>query len=696
MKDDTMQINFSQSRQDSVLPRIKFLGELIARLDREYYVLNMPSVSDLEYDKLLAELAQLEREHPEYIQPGSPSGRVAGEPLKEFGELNHETPMLSLGNSYNISDLREFETRVLKDLNALRPPSATLSSRDISYCVELKFDGLSISLVYKRGVLHRAATRGNGRIGEDVTQNIKTIKQVPLTLPLDCDITVRGEIFMPRDVFASLNKEREEAGEQVFANPRNAAAGSVRQLDSRITRQRKLNIFLYNIASAPAIYESGEKEARIKTFERHSETLSFLSSLGFCVCENYSVLNGIEEVIEYIEKWDSLRHNLNYDTDGMVVKIDALDYYETLGYTAKSPRFAIAYKYAPERAETLVESIEIQVGKMGTLTPVANLKTVALGGTKISRASLHNAEEIAAKDIRVGDYVIIEKAGEIIPQVVEVVFSKRPEGSMPFEMPSTCPACGSKVIKNEGEVALRCSSISCKAQLVRKAQFFVSKHALDFEGFGEKIVESLVENGVISNMADILKLTQIDFLKLPRFGDKLAEKLSEEIASKKNTSLARLITALQIPLVGETTAAALASHFKTMERFIAANADELLKINEVGERIALSIKNFFENESNMKTIEAIFASGLKTISETNVSAVSQKLAGATFVLTGTLPVSREKAEELIETNGGSCPAAVSKKTSYLLLGENPGSKYEKALKLGVKVISYEDLLKLVE
>ncbi|HNY11578.1 MAG TPA: NAD-dependent DNA ligase LigA [Candidatus Wallbacteria bacterium] len=683
MSENNMEFNFEPDPQK----RIAELTELINRCDHAYYILHQPLIPDFEYDKKLKELEELEGIYPNLKRNDSPTGHVAGGTQKLFKEVRHEVPMLSLSNSYNIGDLYDFETRVMKDLSITDP-------KDVEYCVELKFDGLSMSLIYEKGMLIKAATRGDGKIGEDVTQNVITIKTIPLKLAESIDITVRGEVYMPHKVFAELNETRETMGEAVFANPRNAAAGSIRQLDPKITGSRKLDIFLYNVASTPKIYnKSGE--ARPEIFSKHSESLKFIEALGFPVCEHCAVIRGMEDVIKHINEWDEKRHKLSYDTDGMVIKVNNLGFYERLGFTAKSPKFAVAYKFAPERAETVIESIDIQVGKMGTLTPVANLKPVSLSGTKIARASLHNADEIAAKDIRVGDHVIIEKAGEIIPQVVEVVMAKRQPDSLPFKMPEKCPVCGSDAVKNEGEAALKCVSISCKAQLIRKISFFVSKHALDIEGFGEKIVETVVSQGAAEDMADILRMTPEDFLKLPRFAEKSAAKLAAEIAAKKKTSLARFITALQIPFVGETTAGALASHFKNFEKFKSATSEDYLLVNEVGEKIAASICRFFDNEINLKTIKKMFDNGLEIIAAENVTAVSEKLSGKTFVITGTLPVGRDEAEKLIEANGGHSSSSISKKTSYLLCGENAGSKLDKAEKLGVPVINFEKLLELI-
>jgi DNA ligase (NAD+) len=718
MADDTIGLNFDEKTQGAstaaapgveaakaapevlasvaeAFERIKFLVEQINKYDYQYYVLNRPSVSDLEYDRAMAELAGLEKSHPEFKVPDSPTTRVCGAAAKEFGQITHETQMLSLANSYSVGDLIDFETRILKELNITRAAGELLKPEDIQYCVELKIDGASISLIYERGVLKSAATRGDGRTGEDVTANVITIKQVPLRLKSDCDLAVRGEIYMPRPVFGALNAAREEEGEQVFANPRNAAAGSLRQLDPGVTAARKLNIFLYNVAKPPVIHEPGGAPREIK-FERHSQSLEFLIKSGFSVSPDYAVLNGMAEVIGHIEKWDELRHALNYDTDGMVIKLDNLAYQEALGFTARSPRFAMAYKYAPQRAETVIESIQIQVGKMGTLTPVANFRPVVLSGTKIARASLHNADEIKLKDIREGDCVIIEKAGEIIPQVVEVITARRGPDSKEFVMPANCPACGSAAVRNEGEAAYRCLSLSCPAQLIRKAAYFTSKHALDLEGFGEKIIETLVEHKLVGDMADILNLKYEDFLKLPRFKEKLASKLALEIESKKNTTLNRFIAALQIPFVGETTASALAAHFKSFDRLAAAGVEELLMVNEIGEKIAASLTRFLKDEANINIINKIFASGLKIAAISSVDKNSDRLKNKSFVITGTLPAPRAAVEELIESHGGTSVSSVSKKTSYVIAGETPGSKYDKAVKLGVEVISYPDLLKMIE
>jgi len=677
-----------EAAKESAKKRVRELTELINKCDYEYYTLNKPSITDFEYDGLMRELAGLEKAYPELKLANSPAEKVSGTGQKIFGQIKHDVPMYSLSNSYNVGDLYEFETRALKDL-------AYSNITELEYCVELKFDGLSMSLRYEDGILKYAATRGNGKIGEDVTENIKTIKEVPRVLPKKCNITVRGEVYMNRKVFAELNNLREQAGEDVFANPRNAAAGSVRQLDSKITAERQLNIFLYNIAGTPELYNEEKNIYEPLKFQTHSESLDFLKGLGFSVCDEFRIINGMANVINHINEWDIKRHDLNYDTDGMVIKVNDLSFQDTLGFTAKSPRFAVAYKFAPERAETIIESIDIQVGKMGTLTPVANLKPVQLSGSTISRASLHNADEIAAKDIRVGDSVLIEKAGEIIPQVIEVIFSKRPQGSEPFKMPDKCPVCNSPVRKNEGETAVKCVSISCRAQLIRKTEYFVSKSALNIEGFGEKIVETVVNCNMINDMSDILNLSVIDLMKLPRFGEKLAEKLAREIELKKKTTFQKFITALQVPFVGETTAGALAKHFKTPDKLMNASVEEYLSVNEIGEKIANSLKLFFENEQNRIIIDKIFKYGLVIESESGVENLSDKLAGKTFVLTGTLPISREEAEKIIEANGGYASGSVSKKTTYVLAGEEAGSKLEKARKLGVAIINYDEFLGLL-
>ncbi len=673
--------------------RMKHLTDFLNKCDYEYYTLNAPQISDTQYDALFAELAQLEKKYPRLKLPDSPVARVSGTVSKEFKTVAHTTPMLSLANSYSSGDLIDFENRILRELNSSRSDGEILKSEDIEYCVELKFDGASISLKYERGILKSAATRGDGRIGEDVTANVMTIKNVPLKLNIECDVLVRGEIFMPRDVFAALNAAREESGEPVFANPRNAAAGSLRQLDSSITSSRGLDIFIYNLAEPPVIYNNDKTQTRI-SFATHSETLDFLKKAGLKISSDYVIVHGIKEAACHIQKWENLRHKLNYDTDGMVVKLNSIAYQRLLDFTARSPRFAMAYKYAPERAETVIESIVLQVGKMGTLTPVANLKPVMLSGTRISRASLHNADEIKSRDIRAGDYVIVEKAGEIIPQIVEVVKTKRPEGLTEFEMPSKCPACGFTVSRNEGETAFRCVSLYCPAQIIRKAEYFVSKYALDFDGFGEKIIESLIEHKLINDMADILTLKYEDFLQLPRFKEKLAAKLANEIETKKNTTLNRFISALQIPFVGETTAAALANHFKTFDRMTAAKYEDFLAINEIGEKIALSLYHFLNDENNKKIIDKMFNAGLKIETSFAVERVSERLKGMVFVITGILPVTRREVEELIEIHGGAVSSSVSKKTTYVVAGETPGSKYDKALKLGVSIATYNDLLKM--
>ena len=650
---------------------VEHLREQIRHHEHLYYVLDNPEISDAEFDRLMHRLQDLEREHPELITPDSPSQRVGGEPAAEFPKVRHSVPMMSLDNTYSVDDLRNFDRRVRE-----------LSGRDeINYVGELKLDGLSMSLVYEDGVLTHGVTRGNGVIGEDVTNNVRTIRSVPLRLdPKRLDawgrpsrFEVRGEVIMPRKAFAQLNAQREAAGEPKFANPRNSAAGTMRQLDSRIVATRKLDIFLYFalVDGRPPLTE-------------HWKTLDSMARMGFKVNAHRRLCRSFDEVLEFIQEWETQREDLDYDTDGVVIKVNDTRLWDELGWTAKSPRWAVAYKYAARQATTVVNDIRAQVGRTGTLTPVADLVPVEVGGVTVSHATLHNMDEIERLGVQIGDTVLIQRAGEVIPQVVKVV--KQGEDRRRFHMPHKCPVCGGDVFRAEGEVAYRCMNSACPAQLKESLRHFAGRHAMNIEGLGDALVDQLVNKGLVKDAADLYWLKQDELEGLERMGEKSAGNLLNEIEGSKKAELDQVIYAIGIPFVGERTAQVLANHFGSLDKLANATEAELDEVPEIGLKTAGGIAEFFREKRNQEVIDKLRRAGLR-FKQDRVRKTGNALAGKTFVLTGTLPtLSREEAKKTIEDAGGRVTGSVSKKTDYVVAGADPGSKLDKARELGVKTL----------
>ncbi|GGB49935.1 NAD-dependent DNA ligase LigA [Virgibacillus dakarensis] len=653
--------------------KIDALKELLNQYGYEYYVLDKPSVPDSEYDEKLQELRKLEEAYPELITADSPTQRIGAEPLAAFQKVQHNVPMLSLGNAFNAGDLRDFDRRVREG-----------TDQPVTYVCELKIDGLAISLLYEDGKFTRGATRGDGTTGEDITSNLRTIRSIPLTIKDTETIEVRGEAYMPHKSFLALNKKREENGEEPFANPRNAAAGSLRQLDPKIAAERNLDIFLYGV---------GEWEAG--AIESHSERLEYLQQLGFKTNPEWRRCQTIEAVIEYVEYWTAERPNLHYEIDGIVVKVDNLDQQEELGYTAKSPRWAIAYKFPAEEVITTLQDIELSVGRTGVITPTAVLDAVKVAGTTVKRASLHNEDLIRAKDIRIGDKVVIKKAGDIIPEVVRIVEEKRTGNEQEFHMPTECPACGSELVRLEGEVALRCINPNCPAQLKEGLIHFVSRNAMNIDGLGEKVIIQLFQEKLIHTIADIYRLKRDELLNLERMGEKSVDNLLQAIEASKTNSLERLLFGLGIRFVGAKAAKTLAEQFETMEKLQHATLDDLIAVDEIGEKMADSIVQYFSEEEVMDLLKELSGLGVnmeyKGIKRSEQTA-DTIFSGKTIVLTGKMEhYTRPEAKEIIENMGGTVTGSVSKKTDIVIAGEDAGSKYEKAQKLGVTIWDEQQL-----
>lgn len=669
----------------TIKEKIEQLRETIRYHDRKYYVENNPEITDYEYDQLVKELQHLEKAHPELITPDSPTQRVGGEPLTQFATIEHKIPMLSIDNTYSDEELKEFDLRIkrMADIDA---------HRDIEYVVELKIDGLAITLWYEHGLFVRGATRGDGFKGDDVTANLRTVRQIPLKLEpagrkqkIPPVLEVRGEIYLPNKEFQRLNEEREEAGEPQFANPRNAAAGTLKLLDPRITAKRRLCIFTYAIG----YYEGLE----LKT---HMQCLELLQVFGFPVNSHTQLCKNIGDVIRYCNEWDKRRSELDYMVDGMVVKVNALALHDRLGATSKAPRWVISYKYQPEQAVTKIEDILVNVGKTGTITPVADLTPVLLAGTTVSRATLHNFDEISRKDIRVGDRVVVQKAGEIIPQVVSVLKEKRDGTERVFKEPATCPECKSTVSKDG--VYLRCHNPFCRAQAKRRIQYFASRHAMDIEGFGPALVEQLVDKGFLKDYADIYYLRYDDLVNLERMGKKSSSNLIHAIEESKHRDLDRLICALGINNVGSHTAEVLSDHFDSLDKLANATQEELEGIYEIGPVVARSIVEFFQDKHTRDIIRKLKDAGVNIKKLTTPKLVKNpKVSGKSFVVTGTLQkYSRKEAETLIKNLGGRVLSSVSKKTDYLVVGEDPGSKLNKARELNVHILDEEAFEKILK
>lgn len=691
----------------SVAQEIERLREGIRHHEDLYYLQDNPTISDREYDELLEKLQKLELQHPEYITPDSPTQRVGGRPADGFSEVVHRRPMLSLDNSYNIDELRAFDQRCQR----------LAEERALEYVAELKIDGLSLSLHYENQILVRGVTRGDGRIGEDVTQNARTIRSIPLKLrttggnvdlkseisnlrsPIsnlrseisdlksqipdlrtqNLELEVRGEAFIPRKVFERTNAEREEQGEARFANPRNAAAGTIRQLDSRIVATRKLDMFAYDLLA-------GER----KPFATHWEALNWMEQTGFKVNPNRRLCRSIEDVIEFANQMESQRDDLDYEIDGLVVKVNSTTLQDEFGTTNKAPRWAIAYKYAARQATTQVLSIVVQVGRTGALTPVANLEPVSLAGTTVSRATLHNPDEVKRLGIRIGDWVLIEKGGDVIPKVLKVIQEKRTGEEKPFRMPRKCPVCGGEISRPEGEVVSRCIAADCPAQLEGRLLHFASRRAMRIEGLGESLAHQFVESGRVRDAGDLYSLTLADVAGLERMAAKSAANLLAQIEASKQRDLSNLIYALGLRHVGDRTATTLGRHFGSLEALSKATVEELDEVPEIGLTVAQSVRDWFDDAGNAALCERLTAAGVQTKMETVTRVADERFAGKLFVLTGTLEAfSRDEARAAIEARGGRVTSSVSKKTDYVVAGDEAGSKLDKATSLGVTVVDEE-------
>ncbi|AVQ98147.1 DNA ligase (NAD(+)) LigA [Oceanobacillus iheyensis] len=659
--------------QQQAQKEIEALREVLNQYGYEYYVLDKPSVPDVEYDQKLQELRKLEEEFPELVTQDSPTQRVGGEPLEAFQKVEHKVPMLSLGNAFNEQDLRDFAKR-----------AAQGTDEPVSFVCELKIDGLAISLTYENGKFILGSTRGDGSIGENITSNLRTIRSIPLTIKEKENLEVRGEAYMPHKSFLALNEAREEKEEEPFANPRNAAAGSLRQLDPKIAAKRNLDIFLYGVG-----------EWNNSNLTSHSDRLEALSKLGFKTNPEWRKCETIEEVLEYVEYWTNERPNLSYEIDGIVVKVDNLDQQEELGYTAKSPRWAIAYKFPAEEAVTRLTDIELSVGRTGVVTPTAILEAVKVAGTTVKRASLHNEDLIREQDIRIGDTVVIKKAGDIIPKVVRVLTEKRTGDEEEFHMPTECPACGSELVRLEEEVALRCINPNCPAQLKEGLIHFVSRNAMNIDGLGEKVIIQLFQENLVKTIADIYRLKREALLELERMGEKSADNLLQAIEVSKDNSLEKLLFGLGIRFVGSKAAKTLATEFETMKNIQQASYEDLIAVDEIGDKMADSIVQYFQEEKVINLVDELRELGINM--EYNGPKRPEAdgdsiFAGKTIVLTGKMEkFTRTEAKERIEAKGGSVTGSVSKKTDILIAGEDAGSKYDKAQKLGITIWDEQEL-----
>ncbi len=660
--------------------KIESLRETIRRHEYLYYVLDQPQISDADFDKLMRQLKDLEVEYPSLVTPDSPTQRVGGKPREGFVKVRHSSPMLSLDNTYNEEELRGWERRVHE-----------LSGRsDVDYVCELKLDGMSLALIYEEGRLARGITRGDGSVGEDVTLNVRTVRSIPLSIPreqlkkagIPSDFEVRGELLMPTAAFKKLNEERERSGLATFANPRNFTAGTVRQLDSAVTAERRLDFFPYILLRDGRTY-----------FDHHSKTLGALSTAGFKVNPNHKLVHSMDQVWTFIQEWEGKRDSLTYEIDGIVVKVNRTSLQDELGFTGKAPRWAIAYKYAARGGVTKIEGIRWQTGRTGKLTPVAELAPIPIGGTMVRNATLHNWDEIQRLGVKIGDWVRVERGGDVIPKVVEVD-KDRPRGSDETQAPEKCLVCGTKVVRVEGEVDYRCVNANCPAKLIGTILHFGSRGVMNIDGMGESLVAQLIDKGLVRNVADIYRLSKKDLLGLERFADKSAQNILDEIENSKKLPLERVIYGLGIRFVGERTAQFLAEHFGSMEAIEQAGAEELQNVEEVGPRIAESITEFFSIAANRKLVERLREAGLTLSGEKKQRGT--KLAGKTFVLTGTLAkYTRDEAKKMIEDAGGKVTGSVSKRTDYVIAGADTGSKLDKAKELGVKVVDEKELERIL-
>lgn len=652
--------------------RIDELINILNEASRNYYELDNPTITDQEYDDYYRELEQLENAHPELIREDSPTRRIGGKVIDEFTKVKHEIPMMSLGDIFNEDEIRQFDERVRKTI-----PNP-------NYVCELKIDGLSVSLVYEDGKLIRGATRGNGIVGEDITHNVKTIKNIPLNIDFKEEIEVRGEIYMPKKSFSKLNQEREKNGESLFANPRNAAAGSVRQLDSSIAAKRNLSTFIYHLPDTDKY-----------NIKYHHEALDFMKKLGFNVNSNIIVAKDINEVIRYIEKWKKERPNLPYEIDGIVIKVDSLSDQEKLGYTSRTPKWAIAYKFPAEEVLTKLTDIEFCVGRTGKITPRADLNPVHVAGSIVKSVTLHNEDYIKEKDIMIGDTVVIHKAGDIIPEVVRVVEERREGSEVPFKMIKTCPICGSDLQKKPNEANYFCLNPDCDARKIEGLIHYASRNTMNIEGFGEQIVEDFFNRGYLKTIPDFYLLYQNkeELKELEGFGEKSINNLLDSIEKSKQNSLEQLLFALGIRHVGKKIAHILASHYKNIDNLINASVEDIAAIDDIGVIIAESVRQYFDNKENLDMIEALKKIGMNTIYKEEEIEANTEFLNKTFVLTGTLSkMTRDEAFKEIERRGGKVTTSVTKKTDIVIVGENPGQKYDKALELNIKIWNEEEFL----
>jgi DNA ligase (NAD+) len=654
--------------------RIQTLRNEIRKHEYYYYVLDAPLISDSEFDALMAELISIESQYPALITPDSPTQRVGGQILDNFGTIAHRYPLLSLDNAFSFPELAQFDQRILRQVYSA------------DYMTELKIDGVAVVVVYENGVFLQAATRGDGLVGEDVSANIRTIKTIPLKLntPLP-RLEVRGEVYMPKREFARLNADKEEKGERVFANPRNAAAGSLRQLNAHITASRSLAAYFYDVIYAEGIDLSTQQDM-----------LAYMAAQGLPVNPDYRLCHDMKEVCAYCEKYQQQRHELPYEIDGIVVKLNNLAAREEMGQTAKSPRWAIAFKFPPEEKETRVLDMVVNVGRTGVIAPTAILEPVSLAGTTVSRASMHNFDLLEEKDIRIGDVVLVHKAGDIIPEIIRSFPEKRSGAEIVIKPPHNCPACDSQVVRTDGEVAYRCENINCPARLKESLIFFASRDAMDIEGMGPAVVEQLVERGLVRRVEDIYSLQSQQLLALERMGPKSVAKLREAIENSKKQPLSRLLTALGIRHIGSKSARILSRHYGHLENYYHLNEAELTQLPEIGPKIAASITRFFAEPRNRETIEKLKAAGLN-VTEDKPAQGLLPLSGKTFVLTGSLPnLTRSEAARIIENLGGRVASSISKKTDYVVAGEEPGSKYDKALQLGIPLLNEKQFMELID
>ncbi|GAA0705490.1 NAD-dependent DNA ligase LigA [Paraclostridium ghonii] len=656
----------------------KRMNELIDEINyhsNKYYNEDAPEISDFEYDNLMKELIKIEEENPQIKRADSPSGRVGGKSLDKFKQVAHKMPMLSLSNAYSAKDLKDFDKRVRE-----------LGNDDVEYVVEFKIDGLSVGLSYKNGVFEKGATRGNGVIGEDITENLRTVKTIPLKIDDPKEVVVRGEVYISKQSFEKINEIQEEQGLQLFANPRNLAAGTLRQLDSKSTAKRPLDIFVFNLE----YMENTELKS-------HSESLEYLKKLGFKISTEYKVCSNIDEVIKHIEYWTENRSELPFEIDGMVIKVNDLQQREVMGYTAKSPRWAIAYKFPAEQKKTKLIDIIVEVGRTGTITPTAILEPVRLAGTTVSRATLHNEDYINEKDIKIGDTVLVQKAGDIIPQVVQVVKDDRGGEEVEFKFPDKCPVCSEPTVRLEGEAAIKCINISCPAQIRRGIIHFASRDAMNIDGLGESIVSLLLDNNIIKDIADLYYIKKEDIVNLERMGEKSAENLINAIEKSKQNELYRLINGLGIKYIGVKGAKVLAKNFDSLDEIISADVNKLTNLEEFGDVMANSVVEFFNEEKNINVINKLKEVGINTESIKNEDeSIVNIFEGMKIVLTGTLPtLKRNDAKEMIEARGGKATSSVSKSTTFVLAGEEAGSKLTKANELGITVIDEAKFLDIL-